>query len=108
MRVLSKLKSSSASNRFEVVLDLEAKKKEFEALFVEIRRDATSVGGGGGMKDEISGEIIESLMRWMSEIWQVVVEGGVWFEKAHRCLMLASEVLHRVMHTGLGCVLLPL
>ncbi|KIJ31731.1 hypothetical protein M422DRAFT_70835 [Sphaerobolus stellatus SS14] len=101
-KLLNQIEDTKKRFRKLPQLDLAAKKAEIDALFVEIRRDShrhTSTS----IRADISGEIIEGISAWMSEIWQTVFEFAVEFDLAHRCLLFASETLHKLMHTGCGC-----
>ncbi|KAF8573983.1 hypothetical protein K439DRAFT_1665615 [Ramaria rubella] len=83
-------------------LDLAAKKKEVEALFEELRRDSYRVTNNS-RREEISENIVDSLIEWLSDIWQTVYEYGVDFEKGHQCLLYSCEVLQQLGMSGSGC-----
>ncbi|KAK7053782.1 hypothetical protein R3P38DRAFT_1466981 [Favolaschia claudopus] len=75
-------------------LDLKGKKKELYGLLDELARDSKrAVVRERSNRDEILGEIVDSMLGWLNDVWTVVYEYNVHFEEAHSCLLFITEVL---------------
>jgi len=101
MKLLSLAESAQSRYVDMPRLDLAAKTAEVDALFEELKRDSTR-SASSSHREEIAEEIVDSLTSWLSDIWQVVYEYGIDFERGHECLLFSSRALHQVNTTGSG------
>ncbi|KAJ7601158.1 hypothetical protein C8J56DRAFT_1157385 [Mycena floridula] len=91
-------------------LNLHTKRRELEDLLDLYDRDSkcgfTKERSNG---PEILHELLTSLASWTAEIWSVVYEHNMHFEKAHACLLFATSILIKIndgalhMHTECKC-----
>ncbi|KAI0059310.1 hypothetical protein BV25DRAFT_1918554 [Artomyces pyxidatus] len=86
------------------ILDIRAKDAEIEGLIAELDRDAKrSFVKERSVRDELLQEIMDTLTSFVNDIWSVVFEYQVNFDLAHRCLLVAADVIAKLaMPTG-GC-----
>ncbi|GJE94358.1 hypothetical protein PsYK624_105270 [Phanerochaete sordida] len=85
-------------------LDLAAKKAEINNMLTELNKDAKrSYVMDSSNRVELLNEIVDSLARWMSDIWVVVFEHRVDFKAAHGCLLFVSATLDRLENVRMGC-----
>jgi hypothetical protein len=89
------------------ILDLKAKKKEINGLLDELLRDSKrAIVRERSNREELLDEIVDSILKWLNDIWTVVYEYNVRFEEAHACLLFVAEVLNMLNSApGIGgCV----
>ncbi|KAF7331050.1 hypothetical protein MVEN_02445300 [Mycena venus] len=76
-------------------LDLKGKKRELHGLLDELSRDSKrAIVRERSNREELLTEIVESMLNWLNDIWTVVYEYNVHFDKAHACLLFVAEVLN--------------
>ena len=96
--------------RFMAIPDLDyvAKRAELEGLLSEIERDKkqSQYIKERSMSAKLFEETIDSLSTWVNDIWSVTFEYQTNFRLAHRCLLLAAEIVRRMFTPNGGCVLL--
>ena len=93
-------------------LDYATKQTELEGLLNEIERDQkqSQYTKERSAREKLFEETIDSLSTWVNDIWSVTFEYQTNFRLAHRCLLLAADILRRAFSPFGGCVLfyLPL
>ncbi|KAH7881845.1 hypothetical protein F5I97DRAFT_1939714 [Phlebopus sp. FC_14] len=79
------------------VLNLKAKKAEICSLLAELSRDAKrSFVKERSRKEELLSEVVDSLTRWLNDVWKVVYEFRTNYKLAHACLLFASDTLEQI------------
>ncbi|EIM85332.1 uncharacterized protein STEHIDRAFT_131963 [Stereum hirsutum FP-91666 SS1] len=97
---------SSYKSRFAGMPDLnyEGKKMEIDGLLQAIDRDAKrSLLKGRSERAELLQGTMESIGRWMGDIWRVVFEYETDFTYGHECLLMAGRTLEALSMTRGGC-----
>lgn len=91
-------------------LDYNALRTELEQLLNDIERDRkqSQYIKERSAREKLFEETIDSLSTWVNDIWSVIFEYQTNFHLAHRCLLLAAEVLGRMYAPHGRCVLLIL
>ncbi|KAF8500057.1 hypothetical protein JB92DRAFT_3124630 [Gautieria morchelliformis] len=100
--LLSAARSLQAQYTQVIPLPLAAKKLDIDALLEELRLDSYRKQSIS-RREEIAEEIVDSIIDWLSDIWQMVYEVGVEFEKGHECLVYCCQVLQQIEVVGSGC-----
>lgn len=88
-------------------LDYVTKRTELEGLLNEIQRDQKQslYIKERSVREKLFEETIDSLSTWINDIWSVTFEYQTNFRLAHKCLLLAAEILRRAFAPFDGCVL---
>lgn len=82
-------------------LNLKAKKAEIAALLLELSRDSKrAIIKERSRREQLLSEAIDSLAKWLNDIWKVVFEFRTNFRVAHACLLFACDALDQI---GNGC-----
>lgn len=90
-------------------LNYEGKKMEIDGLLQAIDRDAKrSLLKGRSQRAELLQGTMESIGRWMGDIWRVVFEYETDFTYGHECLLMAGRTLEALSMTRGGYVSLSL
>lgn len=79
---------------------------ELNDLLLELDKDQKlSLLKDRSRRDEIIGEMVDSMIGWMNDIWSVVYEYQTNFALAHRCLLLVARTISTLSphHGGCGC-----
>ncbi|KAF8994573.1 hypothetical protein BDQ17DRAFT_1366691 [Cyathus striatus] len=93
-QVLPTLTNVQSTYRRAPKLDIKLKSKEVQLLLDDLSRDA---------KRAHSRTNYTLTTSWLNDIWSSVVEHGVQYQLAHRCLLFIAEVCVKVGdHPGLG------
>ncbi|KAF8992759.1 hypothetical protein BDZ89DRAFT_1150905 [Hymenopellis radicata] len=78
-------------------LDYRQKKREINALLNELARDAKcSFVKDRSNRAQIMAEVIQSIARWLSDMWILVYEHFVQFREAHASLLFIADVLRKL------------
>ncbi|KAF8075827.1 hypothetical protein FPV67DRAFT_1776479 [Lyophyllum atratum] len=102
--VLSAATESQTRLRTIPKFDLKSKKKEFNHLMNALIRDSKiAITKDRSIRDELLGELVDSLTSWLNDIWSAVYEFRDNYAQAHACLLLAADVSSTLIDIpGLG------
>lgn len=98
-RALNKAKATSCDLQTIPNLDVVQRSKEItyllSQLHIDTKRSQIKMPGGAvsSQEKELVQELVNTLGKWMEDIWSVACEWRVGWEKAHKCLMAISKVL---------------
>lgn len=77
---------------------------ELNDLMLELDKDQKlSLLKDRSRRDEIVGEMVDSMIGWMNDIWSVVYEYQANFALAHRCLLLVARTISTLSPHHGGC-----
>ncbi|KAI9566739.1 hypothetical protein HD554DRAFT_2114737 [Boletus coccyginus] len=85
-------------------LNLKAKKAEIAALLLELARDAKrALVKERSRREQLLSEAVDTLAKWLTDIWKVVFEFRTNFAAAHACLLFACDALDQIRGCCGGC-----
>jgi len=68
-----------------------------------IRDSKIAITKDRSIRDELLGELVDSLTSWLNDIWSAVYEFRDNYDQAHSCLLLAADVSSTLIDIpGLG------
>jgi hypothetical protein len=86
-------------------LNLKAKKAEIAALLLELSRDSKrALVKERSRREQLLSEAVDTLAKWLNEIWRVVFEFRTHFALAHACLLFACDALDQIGNASGGHV----
>lgn len=82
-------------------LDLRANKAAVTALLLELSRDAKrAIIKERSRREQLLAEAVDTVARWLGDIWIVACEFRTNFALAHACLLFACDALEQIAN---GC-----
>ena len=82
-------------------LNLKAKKAEIAALLLELSRDSKrALIKERSRREQLLSEAVDTLAKWLNDIWKVAFEFRANFTLAHACLLFVCDALDQI---GNGC-----
>ncbi|TRM56637.1 hypothetical protein BD626DRAFT_440727 [Schizophyllum amplum] len=105
-KVLSSAARMKARYATMPTLDLKGKQREMTNVLEELTRDSKRAFlKERSNRDELLEEAVETIVGWLSDIWQTVYEFKANYAHAHTCLLWVAEMMAEILNTPVasGC-----